>query len=113
MALCLGGCAGSSALRRGQAAERGQDYDRAVVEYTKAVRLKPGSPDARTALDRAKIRAAGEHFSRGRRLAAAGKYDQALVEYELASELNPDEQRSRHRAARDAEPAAFQGGGRA
>jgi general secretion pathway protein D len=87
--LCLGGCAGASALRRGQSAERSQDYDRAVVEYTKAVRLEPDSPDARTALDRAKIRAAGEHFNRGRRLAAAGKYDQALVEYELASELNP------------------------
>ena len=39
LALSLGGCAGSSALRRGQTAESGQDYDRAVVEYTKAVRL--------------------------------------------------------------------------
>jgi general secretion pathway protein D len=89
LGLCLGGCASSSALRRGQTAERSQDYDRAVVEYTKAVRLSPNSPDARTALDRAKLRAAGDHFARGRRFAAIGKYDQALVEYELASELNP------------------------
>ena len=36
-----------------------------------------------------RIRAAGEHFQRGRRQAALGRYDQALVEYETASELNP------------------------
>jgi general secretion pathway protein D len=83
------GCAASAALNRGRAAERVEDFDRAVVEYTKAVRLDPDDLDARLALDRAKLRAAADHFQRGRRLAATGRFDQALVEYELASELNP------------------------
>ena len=88
-ALSAGGCAAATASRNGREAERRQDYDRAVAEYTKAVRLHPDDAGAREALDRAKLRAASDHFQRGRRLAATGKFDQALVEYELASELNP------------------------
>jgi general secretion pathway protein D len=89
--VCLfaGGCAASRAFHRGESAEYRQDYDRAVVEYAKALRLDPDSSGARLALDRAKIRAAENHFNRGRRLAATGKLDQALIEFELAAELNP------------------------
>jgi len=83
------GCAASAALRHGTEAERRQDYDLAVVEYNKAVRLRPNDAGARLGLERARLRAAADHFQRGRRLAALGTYDQALVEYELASELNP------------------------
>src|SRR5690349_24590702 len=78
------GCAASGALHRGQAAERRQDYDVAVAEFTKAVRLKPDDTNARVALDRAKLRASQDHFYRGRRQAAVGKLDLALAEYELA-----------------------------
>jgi general secretion pathway protein D len=88
-ALLAAGCAASTALREGRAAERRQDYDRAVVEYTRAARLRPDDPEARVALERARLRAAAEHFQRGRRLAATGKFDQALIEHELAAELNP------------------------
>jgi general secretion pathway protein D len=88
-ALLAGGCAASAALSRGRDAERRQDFDAAVAAYTQAVRLKPDDADARTALERAKLRAAMDHFQRGRRLDAVGKYDQALVEYEAAAELNP------------------------
>jgi general secretion pathway protein D len=91
LALCLfaGGCAASGALRRGTEAEHRQDYDLAVVEYTKAVRLRPDDANTRAALERSKLRASDDHFSRGRRLAATGKFDQALVEYQVAAELNP------------------------
>ena len=51
-------CASSGAMRRGQDAERRQDYDRAVVEYTNRVRQRPNDAEARLSLDRAKIRAA-------------------------------------------------------
>jgi general secretion pathway protein D len=88
-ALVAGGCSAATASRHGREAERRQDYDRAVVEYTKAVRLHPDDTDARLGLERARLRAATDHFQRGRRLAATYKFDQALVEYELASELNP------------------------
>lgn len=76
-------------MHHGKDAEFRQDYDQAVVEYTKALRLTPKSSGARLGLERAKQRASEAHFERGRRLAAVGKYDEALVEYELASELNP------------------------
>ena len=88
-ALTAAGCAAATPLRQARDAERRQEYDRAVVEYTKAVRLRPDDVNARFALDRVKLRAAGEHFQQGRRLAAVGKYEQALVEYELSFELNP------------------------
>jgi len=89
VALFAGGCAASSALRRGHDAEIRQEYDIAVAEYTQVLRLKPDDANARLALDRAKLRASQDHFNRGRRLAAAGKLDQALVEFEAAAELNP------------------------
>jgi general secretion pathway protein D len=91
LALCLlaGGCAASSALHRGDAAEHRQDFDLAVVEYSKALRLKPEDGNTRAALERAKLRASQDHFNRARRLAATGKLDQALVEYQIAAELNP------------------------
>lgn len=83
------GCAAATANRHAREAERRQDYDLAVAEYSRAVRLNPNDAGARTGLERAKVRAAEDHFLRGRRLAATGKYDEALVEYQLASELNP------------------------
>ncbi len=89
--LCLAaaGCAAATAFRHGREAEQRQDYDRAVVEYTKALHLRPDDTGARLALERAKLRASQDHFQRGRHLASVGKYDQALVEYQLAAELNP------------------------
>jgi len=85
----LGGCATTSSYTVGQRAEREQDYDRAVVEYTKAVRAKPNDRNAHLALDRARLRAGQEHFFRGRRLAATERYEDALIELQVASELNP------------------------
>jgi general secretion pathway protein D len=76
-------------MRSGREAERFDDFDRAVVEYTKAIREKPDDRDARLALDRAKLKASTAHFERGRRLAANRRYEEALLEYQLAAELNP------------------------
>ena len=76
-------------MRMGRDAEFQQDYDRAVVEYTKALRLKPNDGGARAGLERAKTRAADDHLQRARRLAAVNKLDQAVVEYSVAAELNP------------------------
>jgi general secretion pathway protein D len=100
----VAGCATGAALRQGQQAERLEDYDRAVVEYTKAVRLSPSNRDARLALDRAKLKAAQAHYARGRRLAAALKDDEALLEFQIASELNPTDA-DIARALRDARAA--------
>jgi general secretion pathway protein D len=83
------GCASSGALKAGREAERASDYDRAVAEYTKALKERPNDGFVRGALERVKLRAAESHFSRGRRLASTGRLEEALVEYQLAFELNP------------------------
>src|SRR6185295_291699 len=88
-ALLVSACAAKSPYHLGQTAERSQDYDRAVVEYTKAVRANPEDHTARLALDRARLRASEEHFFRGRRLAASERHEDALMEFQVASELNP------------------------
>ncbi|MGQ0734588.1 MAG: hypothetical protein ACT4QD_13155 [Acidobacteriota bacterium] len=91
--LCLvvsaAGCATNAALRAGRLAESQQDFDRAVVEYTKVVRARPNDRMARAALEQVKLRASQDHFTRARRLASIGKFEDALIEYQLASELNP------------------------
>jgi general secretion pathway protein D len=85
----VAGCAANPAFRNGQKAERLQDYDRAVVEYTRALRDKPDDLDIKLALDRAKLRASERHFGRGRRLHSTGKFEEALLELQVAAELNP------------------------
>jgi general secretion pathway protein D len=87
-AVALAACA-PAALRTGRQAEHFQDYDRAIVEYTKVVRARPDNKEARAALERVRLLASQQHFTRGRRLASAGKPDQALLELQIASELNP------------------------
>ena len=82
-------CATTSGMQAGQQAEFNQDYDQAVIEYTKILREKPGDTAARQALQRAKLRAAQDHLTRGRRFAANGRLDEALVELQTAYELNP------------------------
>jgi general secretion pathway protein D len=89
MTLALGACASTNAMRAGQQAERRADFDRAVVEYTNAIRANPDNRSARLALDRVKVRASQEHYARGRRLAAAERYEEAALELQIATELNP------------------------
>jgi general secretion pathway protein D len=85
----LSGCATTAAMRAGQNAEQLQEYDRAIVEYTKVLRKQPENRVARQALERAKLRSSQEHFSRGRRFHTGGRQDEAVAELQLAAELNP------------------------
>ncbi len=87
--LTMAGCASTASMRSARQAEQRQDYDAAVVEYTKVLRDDPDNTDARLALDRAKLRAAQDHFNQGRRFAALGNLESALIEYQIAAELNP------------------------
>ena len=90
MAIALSAaCAAGTSLGAGQRAEQLQDYDLAVAEYTKVLRTQPDNRAARSALDRARLRAADAHFSRGRRLASQQRYEEALAEFQIANELNP------------------------
>jgi general secretion pathway protein D len=91
LALALGlACASSQAFRAGESAERLQDYDRAVVEYQRAVTARPDNVQYKRALERARRRAATEHTNRARRLVGRGQYDEGLAEYRMALELDPN-----------------------
>jgi general secretion pathway protein D len=85
----VSGCVTASSMRAGRAAERLEDFDRAVVEYEKALRARPDDPTARLSLQRAKLRAAAFHDQRARHLAGTGKLEEALIELQIAAELNP------------------------
>ena len=89
LTIALTGCATTGSLRSGQRAEEGQDYDRAVAEYTAALKRHPNDRTLHLVLQRAKLRAAQDHVLRARRLEATGKLDEALVEYQIAADLNP------------------------
>jgi general secretion pathway protein D len=82
-------CATSSAFRSGENAERLQDYDRAVLEYQRALQSAPDNVQYKRALERARLRAATDHMNLARRFAGRGQYDEALNEYRLALQLNP------------------------
>jgi general secretion pathway protein D len=88
--IAAAGCASSSAFRAGEKAERLQDYDRAVLEYSKAAHQSPDDVQYRRALERARLRASTEHTNMARRLASRSLYKEALDEYRLALELNPN-----------------------
>ena len=87
--IALTGCATSSARRAAQLAESQQDFDRAVVEYTKLLQANPNDRTARASLEQARLRASQGHFTTARRLSSIGKFEEALLEYQLAAELNP------------------------
>ena len=89
VALTVVACASSGSLRVAHDAEMTQNYDVAVAEYNKVLVKDPGNREALGGLERAKLRASQDHFTRARRLTAASKLEEALVEFQLANELNP------------------------
>ena len=90
LSLALSGCVTTRALREGTNAEFLQEYDRAILEYTKALRENPDNKDARQGLQRVKLRSSLDHFARGQRLAQGGRLDEAAAELQIAAELNPE-----------------------
>ncbi len=96
-------------MHRGSEAERTQDYDLAVVEYTQALRANPEDNDARVSLERAKLRASQDHFNKG---AAAGSGRQVRPgARRIRARGRAESQRRRRRrgTALDAQQAASQG----
>jgi general secretion pathway protein D len=87
--VALTGCATTRALNAGRDAEGVQEYDRAIVEYTRVLREDPDNREARQSLERLRLRSSLEHFQRGRRLAQSARLEEALVELQIAQELNP------------------------
>jgi len=87
--LVLVGCATSAAFREGEQAERRREWDRAVLEYSRALKADPNQVQAQRGLSRARLRAADGHANEGRRLAGRGLYKEAMDAFQLAMSLNP------------------------
>ena len=89
LALALSGCASTGAFNAAEQAERRQDWDRAVVEYSRAAALAPENRGYRAALERARLRASAAHVVQGRQFAARQAWKEAIEEYRLALDLTP------------------------
>jgi general secretion pathway protein D len=83
------GCASSGAFHSGEKAERRREYDRAVLEYSRALKLAPENVQYQRSLDRARLRAAEAHAATARRLSARGMHKDAADEMRLAVDLQP------------------------
>jgi len=90
LALLAMSCASTSAFRAGERAERRLDYDRAVLEFSRAVRLSPENQRYRASLSRTRLRASDAHARAARRLLARQLFKDALDEFRLALDLNPE-----------------------
>src|ERR1041385_4065888 len=66
-------CASYNAFERGRTAEKGKNWDEAVMEYQKALEVDPDNMRYKVFLQRAKLEASRVHFEKGKslRIAAA------------------------------------------
>jgi general secretion pathway protein D len=92
LALFLPSCTSYRAYQRAQELETLKDWDRAVIEYSKALEVDPKNIRYQIALKRAKIEASRQHFEKGRTLRGAGQNNLAALEFELAVKLDPTNQ---------------------
>ncbi|MGH9388281.1 MAG: hypothetical protein ACRD1Z_01605, partial [Vicinamibacteria bacterium] len=90
--LLLAGCAAGSAYRKGEQAEKRDDWDRSVVEYVRALGKSPGNTRYTVALARARLKSSAMHFERGKAYQKAGQLELAQAEYEQTIFLDPANQ---------------------
>lgn len=86
------GCAAQSAYRKGESASGREDWDQAVIGYSKALALDPGNTRYGVALERAKLKASALHFEKGKRFASAKQWELAAAEYQQTLLLNAGNQ---------------------
>src|SRR5258706_2401106 len=92
-AIGLGACAtGRGVYRIGEKEMAAQNYDRAVLLFSKAVSSDPGSTRYKVALARAKMKAAQEHFAKGQAYLKAGRIEAAISEFQQTVYLDPSHQ---------------------
>jgi len=92
-ALALGACASTRHLYNiGQKEMAAENYDRAVLLFSKAVSSEPESTRYKVALSRAKMKAAQEHFAKGQAYVKAGRIDAAIAEFQQTVYLDPSHQ---------------------
>jgi general secretion pathway protein D len=93
----LAGCTSHLAYRQAETAAQHGDWDKAVLQYMKALEDDPENITFRAALMRAKIKASQAHFEKGQEFEKAGVVERALVEYQQAVQLDPTNQYAKAR----------------
>jgi general secretion pathway protein D len=112
----LVGCAAQKAYRAAEREMRRENWDKAVLGYSKALALKPGDSRYAVSLQRAKLKASADHFQKGQRYASSEQLDLAIAEFQQALLLNPGNQHAnnelqravREKRRREAEPSTLE-----
>lgn len=72
LVIAVVGCsAHQKAFREAERESRRENWDKAVLGYSKALSLDPGNPRYSVSLERAKLKAASSHFEKGKRYASS------------------------------------------
>ena len=88
----LSGCAASQAFHKAEQEARRDNWDQAVLAYSKAMALDPGNARYEIAVARAKLKASAQHFEKAKRYASSAQWDLAVSEYQQTLLLNPGNQ---------------------
>ncbi len=94
--LLLSGCVGQKSFHRAELEARRENWDKAVIEYSKAIAEDPGNTRYKIALERAKLKASAQHFQTGKRYAAAAQWDLAVAEFQQTLLLNSGNQHAQN-----------------
>ncbi len=92
LALAAAGCTSHLSYRQAEIAAQKGDWDKAVLEYLRALDDDPENITYRAALLRAKIQASREHFEKGQEYKKAGVLERALIEFQQAVQLDTTNQ---------------------
>ena len=85
-------CTSYRAFQKAREYESVKDFDKAVVEYSKALEVDPENVRYKVALSHAKREAARAHFEKGKQLMTAKHYEMAALEFQLTVKLDPTNQ---------------------
>ncbi len=85
-------CASSAAFHEGEKFAAAENWDQAVLAFSKAVAQDPGNTQYKVSLARARLRASQDHFDRGKRYLAAGQLEPAMAELQQTVFLDPNNQ---------------------
>ena len=85
-------CASYRYSRQATEAVRAENWDAAVYYYLELLATNPSDPKVKMELQRARLKAANEHFRLGMRFKEAGELQRARVELELTTQLDTTNQ---------------------
>ena len=83
------GCAAQKAYNRAEREMRRENYDKAVLDYSKALAMEPGNTRYSVGFERAKLKGSARHFVKAQRYHRAGQFSLAIAEYQQTLLLNP------------------------